>query len=51
MRKRFEANGVKNHNIGDGQEGDVQARAVVGPIYDHTKGRRKLTGQSPERII
>ena len=51
VRKRFEANGVKNHNIGDGQEGHVQARSVLGPIYDHTKGRRKLTGQSPERIV
>ena len=51
VRKRFEANGVKNYNIGDGQEGHVQARSVLGPIYDHTKGRRKLTGQSPERIV
>ena len=51
VRKRFEADGVKNYNIGDGQEGHVQARSVLGPIYDHTKGRRKLTGQSPERIV
>ena len=39
---------TKNHNIGDNKTGHVQARSVLGPIYDHTKGRRKLNGRSPE---
>jgi len=51
VRKRFEAKGVKNHNIGDNKEGHVQARSVLGPIYDHTKGNRKLSGKSPEARV
>jgi len=51
VRKRFEAKGVKNHNIGDDKEGHVQARSVLGPIYDHTKGNRKLSGKSPEARV
>jgi len=39
---------TKNHNIGDNKTGHVQARSVLGSIYDHTKGRRKLNGRSPE---
>jgi len=51
VRKRFEARGVKNHNIGDNKTGHVQARSVLGPIYDHTKGNRKLSGKSPEARV
>jgi|TARA_B100000035_G_C20941610_1_gene527801 hypothetical protein len=49
VRKRFEANyGIKNHNLGDGKTGHVQARSILGSVYDHTKGRRKVSGKSPE---
>ena len=49
VRKRLEAKGVKNHNIGDEQVGHVQCRSVLGQVYDHTKGpRRKQTGRSGE---
>ena len=51
VRKRFEARGVKNYNIGDDKTGHVQARSVLGPIYDHTKGNRKLSGKSPEARV
>ena len=51
VRKRFEDRGVKNHNIGDNDTGHVQARSVLGPIYDHTKGNRKLKGKSPEARV
>ncbi len=51
VRKRFEKRGVKNHNIGDDKTGHVQARSVLGPIYDHTKGNRKLKGKSPEAVV
>ena len=51
VRKRFEAKGVKNHNIGDNDTGHVQARSVLGSIYDHTKGNRKLSGRSPEAQV
>jgi len=51
-RMKFEKErGTKNHNIGDNKTGHVQARSVLGPIYDHTKGRRKLIGKSPEAKI
>ena len=43
--------GIKNHNIGDNQTGHVQARSVLGEIYDHTKGPRKLKGKSPEARV
>jgi hypothetical protein len=39
---------VKNNNIGDNKGGHVQARSILGTVYDHTKGKRKLTGKSPE---
>ena len=48
VRKEFENRGTKNHNIGDGKPGHVQARSILGPVYDHTKGPRKLQGRSPE---
>jgi len=51
-RVRFEEErGTKNHNIGDDKVGHVQARSVLGSIYDHTKGPRKLKGRSPEAVI
>jgi hypothetical protein len=39
---------VQNNNIGDNRPGHVQARSILGTVYDHTKGKRKLTGKSPE---
>ena len=49
VRLRFEKQHfVKNFNIGDNQNGHVQARSILGPVYDHTKGLRKNTGKSPE---
>jgi len=51
VRKVFEEDmKVKNIDIGDNRGGHVQARSVLGPIYDHTKGRRKLNGRSPEAV-
>ena len=51
VRKEFENKGTKNHNIGDGKPGHVQARSILGVIYDHTKGPRKLKGRSPEARV
>lgn len=49
VRKYFETNfGAESLNIGDNQRGHVQARGVLAPIYDHCKGKRKITGRSPE---
>jgi hypothetical protein len=48
VRKEFENRGTKNHNIGDGKPGHVQARSILGVVYDHTKGNRKLKGRSGE---
>ena len=49
VRKVFEEQlKVKNNNIGDNKAGHVQARSILGTVYDHTKGKRKLTGKSPE---
>ena len=39
---------IKNYHVVHGQVGHVQARSVLGPIYDHTKGNRKKRGRSPE---
>ena len=50
-KKRFEKRGVKNYNIGDNKVGHVQSRSVLGSIYDHTKGQRKIKGKSPEARI
>jgi hypothetical protein len=53
VRKKFELNyDVKNYNIGDNKVGHVQARSILGTIYDHTKGpTRKQLGKSPEARI
>ena len=42
--------GCKNYSIGDGKPGHVQARSILGPVYDHIKGpKRKKLLRSPER--
>ena len=51
VRKEFEKRGTRNFDIGDGKSGHVQARSILGPVYDHTKGNRKLKGRSPEARI
>ena len=51
VRKEFENRGTRNHNIGDGKNGHVQARSILGTVYDHTKGNRKLKGRSPEARV
>lgn len=49
VRTKFEEDyGVENYDIGDGRVGHVQARSILGKIYDHTKGARKKTGKSKE---
>ena len=50
VRKRHEKDyKTKNHNLGDGKGGHVQARSILGPVYDHIKGpSRKKTLRSPE---
>ena len=48
VRKEFENRGTKNYDIGDGKAGHVQARSILGTIYDHTKGERKIKGRSKE---
>jgi len=50
IRIRFEKeHNTSNINIGDEAKGHVQARSVLGQIYDHVKGpRRKLQGFSAE---
>ena len=49
VRKEFENRGTKNFDIGDGKMGHVQARSILGTVYDHTKGpRRKAAGKSAE---
>ena len=40
-----------NIDIGDQQVGHVQARSILGTIYDHTKGKRKASGKSPEARV
>ena len=51
-RMRFEdERGTTNHNIGDGKSGHVQARSILGEVYDHTKGPRKLKGRSEEARV
>jgi hypothetical protein len=53
VRMKFENDkGITNYNIGDGRVGHVQARSILGTIYDHTKGpKRKQTGKSPEARV
>jgi hypothetical protein len=48
VRLKFEKEGTLNYNISDNQKGHVQCRSVLGQVYDHTKGPRKLTGRSRE---
>ena len=50
-RKEFENRGTKYHNIGDGKPGHVQSRSILGDVYAHTKGNRKLQGRSPEARV
>ena len=45
MEEKYE---VRNHNIGDNKVGHVQARSILGGVYDHTKGLRKQKGKSHE---
>ena len=52
VRKNLEEKyGVLNHSIGDGRVGHVQARSILGRLYDHTKGARKKTGKSKESSL
>ena len=52
VRKEFEKlYEVVNNDIGDGLPGHVQARSILGPVYDHTKGPRKIKGKSPEARV
>ena len=52
VRKKYEKNGVKNKDIGDGKTGHVQARSILGPVYDHIKGpKRKKLMKSPEARV
>ena len=48
VRKEFENRGTKNYDLGDGKAGHVQARSILGTVYDHTKGERKIKGRSKE---
>jgi len=51
VRTRLEENyGVENYDIGDGRVGHVQSRSILGKVYDHTKGDRKIKGRSKENI-
>ena len=40
-KKEFENRGTKNYDIGDGKLGHVQARSILGTVYDATKGLEK----------
>jgi len=48
VRFRFEERGTLNYNISDNKKGHVQCRSVLGQVYDHTKGPRKILGRSLE---
>ena len=51
-RKEFENRGTQNFDIGDGRVGHVQARSILGPVYDHIKGpKRKKLMRSPEARV
>ena len=44
--------GTMNIDIGDKKVGHVQARSILGTLYDHTKGpKRKASGKSPEARV
>lgn len=52
VRKKYEKKGVINKSIGDGKGGHVQARSILGPVYDHIKGpKRKKLMKSPEARV
>ena len=52
VRKEFENRGTKNYNLGDNKPGHVQARSILGPVYDHIKGpKRKKLMKSPEARV
>ena len=52
VRESMESSkGTKNYNLGDNNNSHVQAYSVLGEIYDHTKGKRKKSGRSPESKI
>ncbi len=53
VRKKFEKErGTMNIDIGDKKIGHVQARSILGTLYDHTKGpKRKAAGKSPEARV
>ena len=52
VRKEFEAKGTQNFDIGDDRVGHVQARSILGPVYDHIKGpKRKKLMRSPEARV
>ena len=40
--RKYEQKGVINkNNLGDGKGGHVQARSILGPVYDHIKGTKR----------
>ena len=53
VRKKFEKEkNTINIDIGDKKVGHVQARSILGSLYDHTKGpERKQIGKSPEARV
>ena len=53
VRKKFEKEkNTLNIDIGDKEVGHVQARSILGSLYDHTKGpKRKQMGKSPEARV
>jgi len=53
VRKKFEKErNTINIDIGDKKVGHVQARSILGSLYDHTKGpTRKQIGKSPEARV
>jgi hypothetical protein len=53
VRKKFEKEkNTLNIDIGDKEVGHVQARSILGSLYDHTKGpTRKQMGKSPEARV
>ena len=53
IRKKFELERrTMNIDIGDKKSGHVQARSILGTLYDHTKGpKRKALGKSPEARV
>ena len=50
-RKRFEKNGVVNRDIGDDEVGHVQARSILGPVYDHIKILKEKTNEKSDTRV